>query len=96
MLKHKVINSEERILVEFVGERGWSIFNRNMKGDENTYTEEYMFTEGWGLSSYSDRLCYEGWGGEGGSGEDESGRQNRLGSSSNRMDEEGNGKERKE
>lgn len=61
MLKDKVINSEERILVEFVGERGWSIFNGNMKGDENTYTGEYTFTEGWGLSSYSDRLCYEGW-----------------------------------
>lgn len=41
--KDKVINREGRVLVEFVEERGWSVFNENMKRNEQG---EYTFTEG--------------------------------------------------
>lgn len=39
------VNKEGRILVEFIKERGWSIFNGVVKGDEE---EEYTYTGGRG------------------------------------------------
>ncbi|XP_029171329.1 cilia- and flagella-associated protein 251-like [Nylanderia fulva] len=43
--KDKLINAEGRKLLEFMGERGWSIMNGNTKGDEEG---EWTFTGGRG------------------------------------------------
>lgn len=41
--KGEIINGEERKLMEFIGERRWTIFNENVKKDEE---EKYTFTGG--------------------------------------------------
>lgn len=43
--KNGKINREGRILVDFVEERGWSVFNGNIKGDEEG---EFTYTGGKG------------------------------------------------
>lgn len=43
--KDRKVNKEGRILVEFIKERGWSIFNGVVKGDKE---EEYTYTGGRG------------------------------------------------
>lgn len=39
------INRDRKRLIEFIEERGWSVFNGRVKGDEE---EEYTFTGGRG------------------------------------------------
>lgn len=39
--RNRRINKKSRMLVNFIGERGWKIFNEKIRGDEQ---EEYTFT----------------------------------------------------
>lgn len=52
-LKDKVINAEGRKLLDCIEERGWSILNGNIRGDEEG---EWTFTGGRG-NTVIHRLC---------------------------------------
>ncbi|EZA50332.1 hypothetical protein X777_11276 [Ooceraea biroi] len=45
--KDKTINKEGRPLIDFIEEKGWSLFNGNIKGGED---REYTFTGGKGCT----------------------------------------------